>query len=70
MLPGGDIDADERGRTRFSLAFRGHRMSEVAAILDRLARQLDTPVEEEAAEAAPETGPPVSPRVRGEDHTA
>lgn len=70
VLPVGDIGADDLRRTRFSLAFRGYRMSEVDALLDRLARQLDTPVEEEAAEAAPETGPPVSPRVRGEDHTA
>ncbi len=28
-------------RVRFSLAFRGYRMSEVDELLDRLARQLD-----------------------------
>ena len=30
-------------RVRFSLAFRGYRMSEVDALLDRLARQLEPP---------------------------
>ena len=38
---------------RFSLAFRGYRMSEVDALLDRLARQLErpeTPPEEATAE--------------------
>jgi DivIVA domain-containing protein len=57
LLPVGDIAAEDLRRTRFSLAFRGYRMSEVDAVLDRLARQLD------------ETESPVSPRVRGEDDT-
>ena len=41
----GELGADDLRRVRFSLAFRGYRMSEVDALLDRLAR------EKEAAEA-------------------
>lgn len=37
----GPLRADDVRRVRFSLAFRGYRMSEVDALLDRLARQLD-----------------------------
>ena len=58
VLPVGDIGGDDLRRTRFSLAVRGYRMSEVDALLDRLARQLD--------EAPEETGSPASQRVRGE----
>ena len=65
VLPVSDIGADDLRRARFTLAFRGYRMSEVDALLERLARQLDTP---EAPEA-PEVRPPGSPRVRGEDHS-
>jgi DivIVA domain-containing protein len=43
----GPLRAEHLRRVRFSLAFRGYRMSEVDALLDRLARQLDEP------EAAP-----------------
>ena len=39
--PEGPLRADDLRRVRFSLAFRGYRMSEVDALLDRLARQLD-----------------------------
>jgi DivIVA domain-containing protein len=35
----GEIGADELRRVRFSLALRGYRMSEVDALLDRLARE-------------------------------
>ena len=45
----GDVGPDDLRRVRFSLAFRGYRMSEVDALLDRVARQLedrdDTPDE-------------------------
>jgi len=58
VLPVGDIRGDDLRRTRFSLALRGYRMSEVDALLDRLARQLD--------EQPEETGSPASQRVRGE----
>ncbi|MEP9363937.1 DivIVA domain-containing protein [Nocardioides sp. CN2-186] len=40
---GGPLRADDLRRVRFSLAFRGYRMSEVDALLDRLARELDVP---------------------------
>jgi DivIVA domain-containing protein len=41
----GPLTADDLRRVRFSLAFRGYRMSEVDALLDRLAteRDEDTP---------------------------
>ncbi|QBR93705.1 DivIVA domain-containing protein [Nocardioides euryhalodurans] len=35
----GPVSADDLRRVRFSLAFRGYRMSEVDALLDRLARE-------------------------------
>ena len=42
LVPGtGDLGPDDIRRVRFSLAFRGYRMSEVDALLDRVARQLD-----------------------------
>lgn len=44
----GLLGADDLRRVRFSLAFRGYRMSEVDALLDRLARE-----REEAAERQP-----------------
>jgi DivIVA domain-containing protein len=42
----GPLHADDVRRVRFSLAFRGYRMSEVDALLDRLARQLEEAREE------------------------
>jgi DivIVA domain-containing protein len=59
VLPVGEIGGDDLRRARFSLALRGYRMSEVDALLDRLARQLDEP-------SAPTDSPP-SQRVRGGD---
>ncbi len=44
----GPLGAGDLRKVRFSLAFRGYRMSEVDALLDRLARQL-----EERAETPP-----------------
>ncbi len=35
----GPLSADDLRRVRFSLAFRGYRMSEVDALLDRLAQE-------------------------------
>jgi DivIVA domain-containing protein len=35
----GTLSADDLRRVRFSLGFRGYRMSEVDALLDRLARE-------------------------------
>ena len=37
----GPLGADDLRRVRFSLAFRGYRMSEVDALLDRLAAERD-----------------------------
>lgn len=51
----GPLTADDVRRVRFSTAFRGYRMSEVDALLDRLAVELD-----EARQAA---GKAPSPQV-------
>jgi DivIVA domain-containing protein len=40
------LRAEDLRRVRFSLAFRGYRMSEVDALLDRLATELDRPSDE------------------------
>lgn len=37
----GPLTAEDVRRVRFSTAFRGYRMSEVDALLDRLAEELD-----------------------------
>ena len=56
MVPAdGPIRATDLRRVRFSLAFRGYRMSEVDALLDRLATQLDDPP---GGEHAPDTNRP------------
>jgi DivIVA domain-containing protein len=78
----GQLRASDVRKVRFSLAFRGYRMSEVDALLDRVARQLD-----EAAEPPPSAPPgpaddaeiagqgevaatPPLPEVRGDDPVA
>jgi DivIVA domain-containing protein len=50
----GPLAADDLRRVRFSLAFRGYRMSEVDALLDRLAAERD------------QDPPPPRPEGRGE----
>jgi DivIVA domain-containing protein len=40
----GQLAAEDLRRVRFSIALRGYRMSEVDALLDRLAGQLETPL--------------------------
>ncbi|MEN8705143.1 MAG: DivIVA domain-containing protein [Nocardioides marinisabuli] len=40
-VPAGTLRGDDLRRVRFSLAFRGYRMSEVDALLDRVAAQLE-----------------------------
>jgi DivIVA domain-containing protein len=60
----GPIAAEDLRTVRFSLALRGYRMSEVDALLDRLARQLEEqrvasphaeePVEQPAEQAQPD----------------
>ena len=61
VLPVGDIGGDDLRRARFTLALRGYRMSEVDALLDRLARQLDA--------LAEQPQPPGSPRAHGGDES-
>lgn len=51
----GDLAGDDLRRIRFPLAFRGYRMAEVDALLDRLATQLDA--EDWARSSEPEDGP-------------
>ncbi|MFC6344067.1 DivIVA domain-containing protein, partial [Nocardioides hankookensis] len=63
----GPLAADDIRRVRFSLAFRGYRMSEVDALLDRLARERDEPAPETSPEAPEEPAPEP---LRGDDHTA
>ena len=58
----GPLSADDLRRVRFSLAFRGYRMSEVDALLDRLAGEREEPVTDPDPEPAPDPA-------RGEDHT-
>ena len=60
----GPLAADDLRRVRFSLAFRGYRMSEVDALLDRLAREREEPAE------PPRPSPSAAPdAARGDDHT-
>jgi DivIVA domain-containing protein len=58
----GPLAAEDLRRVRFSLAFRGYRMSEVDALLDRLASEREPSGEESREDEAAE-----SPR--GDDHT-
>ena len=75
----GPLGAEHLRTVRFSLAFRGYRMSEVDTLLDRLARQLEEPVEEPVDERAgapveepveEPVGPAPDPEPRGDEHTA
>jgi DivIVA domain-containing protein len=51
IVPGDrELESDDLRRVRFSLAFRGYRMSEVDALLDRLAREMETRDAEERVE--------------------
>ncbi len=61
-LPGArrrPLTADDLRRVRFTTAFRGYRMSEVDALLDRLAAELDPvrPQPEQPADDGPPAGP-------------
>ena len=46
----GPLSGDDLRRVRFSLAFRGYRMSEVDALLDRLAREREADGDREVQE--------------------
>jgi DivIVA domain-containing protein len=59
LVPTGrPLGADDLRRVRFSIAFRGYRMSEVDALLDRL-----------ASEREQEGEPPASSERRGDDES-
>lgn len=58
----GPLSADDLRRVRFSIALRGYRMSEVDALLDRLA------IEREQSQA-PGGHPAGPPGVRGDEPT-
>jgi DivIVA domain-containing protein len=64
----GPVRPEDLRRVRFSLALRGYRMSEVDALLDRVATQLETPPQEVPQEA-PREAPREVPREgeRGDD---
>ena len=60
----GPLTGQDLRRIRFSTAFRGYRMSEVDALLERLAAQVDVPGDEQpepAPEPAPEPRPEPAP---------
>ncbi len=69
LVPKGvPLRADDVRRVRFSLAFRGYRMSEVDALLDRVARQLDEPGSPPDAARQGEVADTTADReVRGDD---
>ena len=46
LVPAGRLQAADLRKVRFSLAFRGYRMSEVDTLLARLADQLDDRLDE------------------------
>ena len=68
----GRLSADDLRRVRFSLAFRGYRMSEVDALLDRLARERETEHQTEDSGWAPQpsAGEQDGPDSRGGAHEA
>jgi DivIVA domain-containing protein len=75
------LRGDDVRRVRFPLAFRGYRMSEVDALLDRVARELDTadappavdspwpPPSGDAHASGEVADTPSVPDARGDDHT-
>lgn len=54
----GPLRSDDLDQVRFTTALRGYRMSEVDALLDRLAREL---AERETGARAPRPAPPADP---------
>jgi DivIVA domain-containing protein len=62
----GPLRPDDLRRVRFSLGFRGYRMSEVDALLDRLARQLEEVPEPAATGEIQVADTPVVPEVHGD----
>lgn len=62
---GRPLTGDDLRRVRFSLAFRGYRMSEVDALLDRVADQLEAATPERGVES----DQPSTPEGRGDEPT-
>jgi DivIVA domain-containing protein len=60
------LAGDDLRRVRFSLAFRGYRMSEVDALLDRVATELEA---RQANEHGPESERPPTSEGRGGEPT-
>ncbi|MDI6911909.1 DivIVA domain-containing protein [Nocardioides sp.] len=58
----GPLAAEDLRRVRFSLAVRGYRMSEVDALLDRLATQLEDGSDPEGERPGPTRGHGGEPR--------
>jgi DivIVA domain-containing protein len=61
----GPVTADDLRRIRFPLAFRGYRMAEVDALLERLAEEREA-VERGAEPGAASEGEPADPPLSGE----
>jgi len=57
-LPAGDLRGEDLNRARFGLAFRGYRMAEVDAVLDRLRDQLVRYEQQLGAPTGDGSGPP------------
>jgi DivIVA domain-containing protein len=66
----GPLQAEDVRRVRFSLAFRGYRMSEVDALLDRVARELDLVAREQDRAEEPPPEEAEDPDVAGQDQVA
>jgi DivIVA domain-containing protein len=62
----GPLTGDDLRRVRFSIALRGYRMSEVDALLDRLAGDLES---RQATERGDESERPPTPEGRGGEPT-
>ena len=62
----GPLTGEDLRRVRFSLAVRGYRMSEVDALLDRLATELEL---RQSSEATAEGEQPPTPEGRGGEPT-
>ena len=63
----GVLAAEDLRSVRFSLAFRGYRMSEVDSLLDRLARQLSESTEAGPGERPGVADTPAVREARGDD---
>jgi len=63
----GPLGPEDLRRVRFSLGFRGYRMSEVDALLDRLARQLEEPTDPDPTDPGDVADTPDVREVHGED---